>query len=49
MLIDDVICYKVKQKLANIVIDEKMYKFLILKYWGIQEREIKYKLKICPK
>lgn len=38
-----------KNWLIFIVIDEKMYKFLILKYWGIQEREIKYKLEICPK
>lgn len=52
MLTDHVICYKVKQKLANIYCDRcknVQVKLLILKYWGIQDREIKYKLEICPK
>lgn len=51
MLTNHVICYKIKQKLANIYGDryKVQVKFLILKktvtYWGIQNRGIKYKLK----
>lgn len=43
MLIDEVICYRIKQKQKNI----NSYTCRTVTYWKIQDREIKYKLKIC--